>query len=351
MTDFRVKSDDTPAKPCHGFTSEWVACQKRRYGSSPDHSRPPLYWLWTSNQRRERRESIERLVDLLPVEKRPGIISRLRTPVNFRQAINELLVGDSLRKPGHEVEFEPELENLTPDWRVRGPSGVVIVEVFSSFRSEVDERKDNGWDRLRLRLESIESNAFLSVHPDFNAEVWTNGIPPGEKEQKRIVREVQEWLRKEPAKESTIRIGGAEIQFWGRSDKTQHVSCSSSGLAFQVDTGAFRGSVGAKTSKYKALADRNKTPLVVSVVADFQTGREFCDLEDAILGTQRCRIARSSNGERAEHYRDDDGLFKEYPMLSAVTFASVDSGGIQHQLCISPSATYPLREAAHELFR
>jgi hypothetical protein len=340
-----------PCHACHVFTPQWVSSMVRRYGSRPDHSRPPLYWLWTAEERRERRELIECLVDLLPAGKRVSMVSRLRSPTSFRQAINELLVGDSLRKPEYELEFEPEIENLTPDWRVRAGSGDIIVEVVSSFRSEEDERRDNGWDRLRLRLQSIMANAFLALHPDFDAISWTEGNPPDERAQKRIVRVIREWLETEPAAESRIRIEGAEIQFWGRSDKIHHVSCSRGGIGFQVDTTALRDSIGAKASKYKGPAGRNCVPFVVSVVVDFQTGRELEDLEDAVFGTRQCRIVRSTLGETAQHYRAADGLFKEYPILSAVTFCEVYNSRIQHRLCINPTARHPLPEAAVELFQ
>src|SRR6266446_3236375 len=98
------------------FDPEWIAKQKSKYGPLPDYERPKPYWFWTSDESQGLRDLIEQWVDPLQTADRQKIISRLRQPKLFEQTRNELAVGDSLRRMGHTIEYEAELQGLTPDW-------------------------------------------------------------------------------------------------------------------------------------------------------------------------------------------------------------------------------------------
>jgi hypothetical protein len=151
------------------FPPEWIAEQKSKYERHASHARPSLYRFWTADSDQGLRASIERLIEQLSEEQRQRVIPRLRDPKQFEEAINELRVGESLRLMGHSVEYEPNLGNLTPDWSVLtvGTSSRFIVEVVSSNPPRNRELCDQGWDRLRIRMQALSGDAILSLQPPF----------------------------------------------------------------------------------------------------------------------------------------------------------------------------------------
>src|SRR5262245_27273828 len=109
----------TPSAPCHVFTPEWTAKQHRKYGGRPPYDRPRLYDFWTSEAHQPARTILEGWVDALPPEGREEVIPRLRDPRLFEHTYNEMAVGNSLRRMGHVVDHEVEMDGLTPDWLAR----------------------------------------------------------------------------------------------------------------------------------------------------------------------------------------------------------------------------------------
>src|SRR4051794_37584475 len=96
------------------FPPEWVESKRKRYDAHPRYARPRYYNLWTTDHCQYIRDRIDCLVRLLGPEQQKEAISRLRDDKLFRQAYNELAVGDSLRAPNRELQYEPELDGLTP---------------------------------------------------------------------------------------------------------------------------------------------------------------------------------------------------------------------------------------------
>jgi hypothetical protein len=331
------------------FAPEWVAEQVRKYGNRPDHARPTLYAFWTSDEDRPRREIIERWVDLLPPASRQRLIPRLRTPEQFEQACNELAVGDSLRRIGHAVEYEVEIDGLTPDWVVhpRGAGPAFILEVLSSRPPEERERHDEGWDVLRRRLESLPSNAFLYIQPPFYAGGDKPVAPPSGTRQKQIARYVEQWLGSGPVPGEGYEIDGIVIRFVGRNPDRAGVACGLACLPYWVDGNPLRDAVKEKAEKYRKVSESARLPLVVCVIPDFRSGRGLDELQKAVLGELRCRWTQGPQGRPLEeHYRDNDGLFSKYPSLSAVTLGEVRGHEVTHAVLHNPSATYPLGKDA-----
>jgi hypothetical protein len=126
-----------------------------------------------------------------------------------------------------------------------------------------------------------------------------------------------------------------------------HVSCGIACIPFCVDAAPLRKSVKEKAAKYRNVVHTLRLPFVVSIIPDFRTGRGLDDLEEAVLGQQRCRLWKGPQGmHRPEYYRDADGLFAQYPELSAVTLGRWNGRKLAHNLLPNPLATHPLGERA-----
>jgi hypothetical protein len=337
------------SNPCHVFTPDWIEEQKRKYDQHPDYARPKRYHFWTSDECRRSRDLIEQWVDLLPLRNRQQFIPRLRTSEQFEQTYNELAVGDSLRRMGHSVEYEVELQGLTPDWLVRpartGPE--FIVEVVSSKPPEERSRCDDGWDALRCRFEALSDNSFLCIEPPFGDVDDEPVAPPVMERQKQIVRDVQKWLETGPLEGDQYTIGGIIIHFAERHPDLEHIVCSISCVPFCVDAAPLKESVRKKARTYRKVVQGLRIPFVVCVIPDFDSGRGLDDLQNVVLGEERLRLWRDRQGVcRPEYYRDNNGLFAKYPTLSAVTLGMWKDRRFSHVVLPNSDALYPLNERA-----
>ena len=145
------------------FTAEWIANLKKELVNWPSHKpMPPHYNLATEPQFGQLRDQIEEWVAIFPTTTRKLLISRLRSR-NVSDVINEMRIGVQLKRAGYEVEYEPALLGVTPDWLVTDQNSKYIVEVFTSSFSGVEDTVWNTiWD-LRGRLEQIPIPYALSI--------------------------------------------------------------------------------------------------------------------------------------------------------------------------------------------
>jgi hypothetical protein len=310
--------------PCHVFTQEWIAKQIRSQGKRPVYDQSQFYRIVTADDRRSVRETIERWVDNLPPAKRKGVIARLRKESNFDQTYNELAVGNSLRERGHEVEYEPELSGLTPDWLVQGNQGRFIVEVLTSNPDADREKCNAGWQRFAQRLELIPGRAVLSIRPPHPRPAPTTGrdrlvYAPTHQRQKEIEAQVRLWLEERPTRGEQMEVDGIQILFSWELPQATHVNVGLSLVPFWVDPRPLTKAMKEKASKYKQVVESEKLPFVVSVVIAFLSGRDLGHLERAVTG-----------------------LFRTYPNLSAVTLAQVNGNDVTHLVLPNQAASFPL---------
>jgi hypothetical protein len=250
---------------------------------------------------------------------------------------------------GHEVEYEVDLEGLTPDWLVssagRGPQ--FVVEVVSSKPPVQRERYDDGWDELRRRVEGVVGNTVLYIQPPFPVEDEEPVAPPSAQRQKQIVRRVREWLDTAPLEGTTVSIDEIVIHLMERDRNLTHVSCGIGYMPFCVDAAPLKESVKEKAKTYRKVVQARRLPFVVCIVPDFDSGRGLDDLESAVLGEERCHLVKLPHGRlRQKYYRDNDGLFVKYPTLSAVTLGKWNRDKLVHTVLLNTLATNPLDERA-----
>jgi hypothetical protein len=344
----RKDMSSTPLAPCHVFTPDWIAQKVQRYGSLPSYVRPRHLEFWTSEDAQDWRHTIEQLVDDLPPETRRRVIPRVRAPEHFEQTWNELFVGDSIRRLGHRAEYEPEMEGLTPDWLVNASiAGRFIIEVVSSKPPSDRKRCDAAWEQLRRRVLTLPGNAWLAISPPIDFESFAHFAAPPVSRQKQIVREIREWLKTNPLDEDSIIIDEIEIKLLGKKPDLHQVACSIGLAPFEVNGETLKIAVKEKASKYKRVVNALGMPFVVCVVMDFSSGRDFRDLEDAVLGNQGCRLRLGPGGtHRPEYYRESNGLFARYRTLSAVSMAQWNRDRISHKVLVNPNALYAFDQSA-----
>jgi hypothetical protein len=327
--------------PRHVFTADWVAAKQGSYGRNPAYARPVHYDLWTSDKFQARRDAIEALVDPLPERSRAAVIPRLRTEKHFNQTRAELAVGAELRRLGYELDYEAALfDGLTPDWYARHAARrPFVVEVVSSNPSELWTQCERAWQQFNHRLRALPGNAILSARP---SRVALEPVgPPDTRQQKEIVRAVGRWLADGRSGGDRIAFDGVIVQFVAAAPGlTRNTTIRSTGL--WVDGAPLRESVAGKASKYRDLVEAVGQPFVVVVVPDFFTGRGLDEVKDAVFGRDSWRAARPPAAGEGNCQPGNDGLFAEYPTLSAVALGSWQDYSITLFALRNPRATYPL---------
>ena len=341
--------------PCHVFTPEWIAELKERWAGRPNFEQPSSSTSLPPRTANPDVTSSSVWVDALAPEERCRIVPKLRDLNQFDDMCNELAVGQSFRAMGHRLTYEPDINGQTPDWLVEASDGTqrFIAEVVSSNPPDQREKCDEGWDRLRRRIETMPGDAYLMLAPPFPppAEIDEEelvGHAPNSDEQTRIVRQVQQWLETNPDEGKVVTIEGIDFHLLSRLPDCTTVSCGIHQLPYMVDGGPLRKSVKGKASKYRKVVEATKLPLVVCVVPDFNSGRGIGELKDAVLGDLHLRLlGRDSQGKMQESYfRGKNGLFRQYENLTAVTNAKWSGDELIHMVILNDAATYKLAQGA-----
>jgi hypothetical protein len=337
----------TEPAPQTVFDPSWVERQRQRYGKAPAHARPRLYTLWTAPECQNVRDEIEELIVPLSPDQRRKVIPRLRSRDLFREIYNEMVVGKLLRNLGLCPDYEPELDNLTPDWLVccTNTGQSFILEVVSSNQSEDREQSDNSWDEFGRRLEQLQLDAHVYFEPPFLGEEFPRA--PNGAEQKRIVRDLQVWLGAGRVTGDSTEIERIDFHYLAPSQSGTGLSWSRGSPPFWVDGQPLRVAVKDKVRKYRDLVTARRLPFVVCVVPAFETARGITELRSAVLGTPDCHRLGSVEGVcKTGCYCQGDGLFQEYPTLSAVILAERRVGTtLCHTVLRNPHAAHPLDES------
>jgi len=101
------------------YTPEFIQDRKKRYGDLKKGEKIPNgASIALSDACQHKREEIEEMLSRLSANDREQITSRLMNDKEFESTYNELVVGFWLNSLGYHVEYEKNIQGLTPDWYV-----------------------------------------------------------------------------------------------------------------------------------------------------------------------------------------------------------------------------------------
>src|ERR1051325_256010 len=329
------------------FTEEWIGQLEKRYGRLPDYQKPVTYIVATGDHNQPIRLKIEEWITSLSLqpEVECELIRRLRTPEHFIHTYHELIFADILRQRGFALEYEKQIDGLTPDWFVNanGKIPAFILEVFTTNISAARNSERHQVSQLRSRLQEIPVGVALDIQAE-KLEVELDN-----QRSKTIAAKVRNWLLN-----NNLSIGAQlevdEFTFVvvHYNSKYERVQPIRPVTTFWVNSQPMRANFHEKISKYRKVANENKRPLVVGVIADFYTGIGFDDLEIILLGSATenvLTIRRRAKAIGREITRTEDGLFAKEPTLSAVVWAEMSSiDKTEVRAIYNSSATNPLPE-------
>lgn len=331
-------------RPCHVFTPEFIAQTRSKYTGKPQFQWPDYVRFVTDPDLQEQRDVIEAWVDQLLSDERVKIISRLRSPKSYVEARNELAVGNYYRAAGNSLRYEielprlPPLSALTPDWLVcpRG-HGPFVVDVVATNPPDERTRFDAAWMEFYRRLEQTPGDSVVAIIPHQSPLDALPPVPSGG-EIKKMVEQVTRWLSSNPGLGTFLSLPGCNVQLLHRSSTFKNITPSYLGGGVFVDPSPLRVAVKDKASKYAEVLAERSLPLVVSVVCEFLSGRNSEDLEEAVFGEWK---VLDHNGQPVHEPVRTSGLFANYPLLSAVTWAE-RGAELDAKVFHNPQATFPL---------
>lgn len=165
------------------------------------HNNTNMYHIVNSEFFRKLLLNMDNVVARVHPKKRKGKIERLMSKENFLQTYHELLVGYLFKGFGFSVEYEPKLNTLTPDWRIKKDEQSIIVEVFTMNIDEPSNIIDNFMNCLKKSLKQIPIG--VTIHANLSRLNYKE-LTPSVKE--KIITDLKSWLIKRPEKGTVFTI-------------------------------------------------------------------------------------------------------------------------------------------------
>jgi hypothetical protein len=148
------------------FSPDVVARIERQSDAVPEHFRSALWLHATHPDLGAFRSWLDDQLRNLETAVRQSFLSRLRDEQRYTQALAEIATGYALRQPGYTVEFEPDLNGLTPDLLVTDPSGRrLIVEIWRRGLPQVVATRNKQWGLLARQLQRVPVALAVAVGP------------------------------------------------------------------------------------------------------------------------------------------------------------------------------------------
>jgi hypothetical protein len=340
------------------FDERWIAELTKQNVLKSKHQQSRLYRLIIDPKRSELREWIEQQVALLPSNKQHRVVGQLRSIRSFEATCNELVVGATLRRFGHDPQYEADLGGKTPDWYVDlvGHAQFFIVEVVTVFPPQEVMREEQLGEQLRDRLQSIQDYFHLMLNVEHGNSLV--GV-----DQVAIVRFAAEWLRSisptdrgQPHK-TRYTSDGFSMDLTAVPRKTSHKASVLSGgplTTMWVDSRRLKNALRQKLSKYRQAKELG-IPLAVAVVPTFSSGLGADDLLDVLFGQEQLVLqhegdtilgsgmSRARNGMILPQGSDDESVVLNTRLSAVLLILGTELSDVK--VVHNPYARHPISQA------
>lgn len=238
----------------------------------------PALRLATADAFEPLRKQIEGFVDSLPDDSGRRLVRKREDLENIVQTVNEIKVGLHLSSLECKLEYEKQIDGLTPDWFVDDfeDIGTALVEVFTKQQSDEQMLGEEHIEDLRQRLRTIPIGAVLPLHLYLAAPKihWSNSLVD------LLVLEIEKWIGTSPQIGTKICVEGIEIELWRYSDGLKHVEIIAQSDAFWVDSFPAKRMIEEKHNKYANICADRKLPLIVACAPNFSTALDGYHFEE-----------------------------------------------------------------------
>jgi hypothetical protein len=327
---------------------------KEKYKNRPEWQRPEIWSLVCDPDRASQRQLVEKTLSRFSNDEVDKFIGRLCDNSRFYSTYLEICVASNFKDDGLTVEYEPELDNLTPDFLLKTDSGrpLAIVEVVTKFRPDYKRKIEKRWFTLKKMIDQIPIPVAIAICPSVKRPVKP---PKDEKEAKRISREVETWLRNlvlTPG-ENSFKIRGYEFIVADNLPGSKAKFMPPGGGTW-IDSDMILNIIRMKVHKYATICRLKGTPLIVVISKEAEVPLWKEHVEQALAGIQVVAFTidrfSSSAGSHTVAMRQENELKVFDQCLSAVGFLKPginDSG----QLTLFPVDSAKNKSIASAIFK
>ncbi len=145
------------------------------------------------------RTEVEAWYSHLPDDVKPDFFKRLRSKVTHTHlgAMYELFFHEYFLQKGWEVQYEPPLGNLTPDFLVCSSDGDILF--YCEVRNIFSSKDTQEWER---RIDDFQTAVMkASVRPGFGLLFNYKQIPMADFDHRAVISQIQQWLQRLPCEE------------------------------------------------------------------------------------------------------------------------------------------------------
>ena len=325
------------------LTQEAVKRIRDQFSKKPRHLRPRLYAVACNPRGASIRKKLERWAASLPRDILGSLIPRLLNPRNHKAACGELLLAHILIEGGFDVEFEPVMSGLTPDFLVapKGSCADFILEVFTEHMSDEDQKAEQQQNGLIDKINSLPGCYSLAV------QFMQAKFPMPKARLDRVAADLRAWVRTAPDSGDRIQIERIGFQVIKKDRRFKRVRADGISYgAWFVGTQRPRRKILDKLRRYKRVAATSNKPLAIAYVIDFKRGTSPRTIANALFGQEVTRVLVDlASNQPIGSYPDRkrNGIFGgRGQALSAVVVVEEIDGDHSVTTFHNPRATCPL---------
>jgi hypothetical protein len=300
---------------------------EHRFASVHEYVRPKLWAHAIQPQYAELRAWINDQVDGFDRMAVGELLSRLGDPARHTQVVAELATGAAMRTHGYSVQFNPTIDDLTPDLIVTDDEGHrLMAEVWTRGLAEDAVSRNKQWAGLAQRIRKVPAPVALAA----SAAQPGGAAPPDARMRKRMEAELRRWLIEPRRVGASYRCDDLIFRVVGTTT-TGYAELLPIREAAATDRKDVVEAIERKVKKYRRLADRHDMPFIVVLSADDGTGLT-ADHVDSILegnNTVTMNIPIDAVGPIDSgpiELRMTDAPPRFDPALSAVAWLDVNNG-------------------------
>lgn len=262
-----------------------------------------------------------------PIKYRKRLSGRLLSSENHGAAISELFIYRLLSSQGWDVEPEPPMHGVLPDFLVKTPQGVQFYCEVTQLNQRLRSRALRAFEQLMHQLDNLDNDFLLSV----DLHDWSDQL-----DAQGAVRRISQWLYglpRTPGQQHELSVDefgfyGSIFAIWRNDISSHHGNIfhwsvpSSTGRSFPS---RLRRSMKTKSMRDKWIA-QEEVPYVLALSSSSQQGLSEMEALRFLFGSfdlsyernsSECRIILPRRGDPCASFAED-----HYTRFSALLWHS-----------------------------
>ena len=274
------------------FDDATVAAIESRFALLADYERPILWQHAALPHFAPLRAWLHKELAGLDPNVARGFVSRLREVDLYTQALAELATGYTFRQEGCQVQFNPQLGQLTPDLLVTSADGQrLVVEVWRRGLPQATDTRNKQWTELARRIRRIRQPIAIAA----GSAAHTVVEPPDAPARQRIEQALRAWLASDAADSTPLVVEGLTFRVVGTTTngRAEMLPVRDGATADRKDVVE---AIERKVRRYRRTVEEMDLPLLVVISADPETALDASLVTSIMAGNNPTSMRIPING-------------------------------------------------------